>query len=152
MTRRPTQLGASALGLDPAIGAEGVMHMHRVPMLLGFFGWLMSLWCFYIILVKGKGPMGRFILLTYNLSALYAYSLSVKDDDNDDDEGGVDPAIWEIVSHRVVSVIVGVIWGIIAAVLASKGKKEMQQVKGLPQTAETVKEIPPTLKPGEQTR
>jgi Flp pilus assembly protein TadB len=50
------------------------------------------------------------------------------------------------------AVIVAVIWGIIAAVLASKGKKEMQQVKGLPQTAETVKEIPPTLKPGEQTR
>ncbi|MCU1633096.1 MAG: hypothetical protein JWM61_1748 [Micrococcaceae bacterium] len=50
------------------------------------------------------------------------------------------------------AVIVAVIWGIIAAVLAAKGKKEMQQVKGLPQTAETVKEIPPTLKPGEQTR
>jgi hypothetical protein len=40
---------------------------------LGFFGWLVSLLCFYIIVGRGKGPMGRFILLTYNLSALYAY-------------------------------------------------------------------------------
>lgn len=49
------------------------------------------------------------------------------------------------------AIIVAVIWGIIAAVLALQGKKEMKKVKGLPQTAETVKEIPPTLKPGEQT-
>ncbi|KAF9696482.1 hypothetical protein EKO04_005582 [Ascochyta lentis] len=84
------------------------------PYLLGFFGWLVSLLCFYIIVGKGKGPMGRFILLTYNLSALYAYSLSVKDEDEDDsDEGGISPEIWEIVLHRVVAVMVGCIWGIV---------------------------------------
>lgn len=49
------------------------------------------------------------------------------------------------------AVIVAVIWGIIAAVLAALGKKEMKQIRGMPQTAETVKEIPPTLKPGEHT-
>ncbi|KAF1836339.1 hypothetical protein BDW02DRAFT_567082 [Decorospora gaudefroyi] len=80
---------------------------------LGFFGWVISLFCFYIIVGKGKGPMGRFILLTYNLSALYAYSLSAKDDDEDDDEGGISPEIWEIVLHRVVAVMAGCIWGII---------------------------------------
>ena len=83
------------------------------PWLLGFFGWLMSLGCFYIILAQGKGPMGRFILLTYNLSALYAYSLSAKDNDDDDDEGGINPEIWEIVLHRFVAVIAGCLWGII---------------------------------------
>ncbi|KAG9689293.1 hypothetical protein KCU95_g9732, partial [Aureobasidium melanogenum] len=83
------------------------------PWLLGFFGWLMSLGCFYIILVQGKGPMGRFILLTYNLSALYAYSLSAKDNDDDDDEGGINPEIWGIVLHRFVAVIAGCIWGIV---------------------------------------
>lgn len=88
-------------------------HGDANPWILGFLGWIMSLWCFYLINAKGKGPMGRFILLTYNLGALYAYSLSVRDDDHDEDEGGVDPAIWEIVIHRVVSVIVGVIWGIV---------------------------------------
>ena len=82
-------------------------------LLLGFLGWLVSLFCFYIIVGKGKGPMGRFILLTYNLSALYAYSLSAQDDDDDDDEGGISPEIWEIVLHRVVAVMVGCLWGII---------------------------------------
>lgn len=59
--------------------------------------------------------MGRFIMLTYNLSALYAYLLSVRDDDNggDEDEGGISPEIWEIVLHRVVAVMIGCIWGII---------------------------------------
>ncbi|KAF2083558.1 hypothetical protein K490DRAFT_76468 [Saccharata proteae CBS 121410] len=83
------------------------------PFILAFFGWLISLGCFYIIIGKGKGPMGRFILLTYNLSALYAYSLSVKDEEDDDDEGGISPEIWEIVLHRVVAVMVGCIWGIV---------------------------------------
>lgn len=57
--------------------------------------------------------MGRFIMLTYNLSALYAYSLSVKDEEDDDDEGGISPEIWEIVLHRVVAVMTGCIWGIV---------------------------------------
>lgn len=83
------------------------------PYILAFFGWAVSLGCFYIIVGQGKGPMGRFILLTYNLSALYAYSLSVKDDDDDDDEGGISPEIWEIVLHRVVAVWAGCVWGII---------------------------------------
>ncbi|KAI9893223.1 MAG: hypothetical protein M1814_000350 [Vezdaea aestivalis] len=73
----------------------------------------MSVGCFYIIVAQGRGPMGRFILLTYNLSALYAYSLSVKDDENDDDEGGTDPHIFPITLHRVVAVMSGCIWGMI---------------------------------------
>ena len=46
-------------------------------------------------------------MLTYNLSALYAYSLSVQDADGDDDEGGVTPIITEIALHRVVAVLSG---------------------------------------------
>lgn len=75
--------------------------------LLAFFGWLMALWTAYIIVAQGKGPMGRFIMLTYNLSALYAYSLSVQEVDGDDDEGGVTPIITEITLHRVVAVLSG---------------------------------------------
>jgi hypothetical protein len=44
-------------------------------------------------------------------------------------------------------VVVALIWGIVAAVLASIGRKELKAVKGLPQTAATLHEIPPTLKP-----
>lgn len=83
------------------------------PFALAAFGWLMSYWTAYIIVAQGKGPMGRFIMLTYNLSALYAYSLSVKDLDDDDDEGGIDPIITEIVLHRVVAVLSGCLWGLI---------------------------------------
>lgn len=56
------------------------------PYGLATLGWLISLCCFYIIIAQGKGPMGRFILLTYNLSALYAYSLTVEDQKDHDDE------------------------------------------------------------------
>ena len=80
---------------------------------LAFCGWLMSFWTAFIIVAKGKGPMGRFIMLTYNLSVLYAYSLSVKDEDNDEDEGGVDPVISDIVVHRVVAVLTGCLWGLV---------------------------------------
>ncbi|KAF7920641.1 hypothetical protein BELL_0293g00090 [Botrytis elliptica] len=83
------------------------------PYALAFCGWLVSLPCFYIIIAKGNGPFGRFIMLTYNLSCLYAYSLSVKDSDQDDDEGGVRPIITEIAFHRVVAVLAGCIWGLI---------------------------------------
>ncbi|KIW05449.1 uncharacterized protein PV09_03338 [Verruconis gallopava] len=86
---------------------------NKNPWLLCFLGWIVSLGCFYIIVGRGKGPMGRFIMLTYNLSALYAYSLSVRDDDDDDDEGGISPVIWEIVLHRVAAVLVGCLWGLI---------------------------------------
>ena len=77
--------------------------------LLAFLGWIMSYWTAYVIVGMGKGPLGRFIMLTYNLSALYAYSLSVKDvdGDGDEDEGGGSPIITEIALHRVVAVLSG---------------------------------------------
>ena len=78
--------------------------------LLAFFGWLMALWTAYIIVAQGRGPMGRFIMLTYNLSALYAYSLSVQEVGDDDDEGGVTPMITEIALHRVIAVLSGYVF------------------------------------------
>ncbi|WP_347109137.1 phage holin family protein [Paenarthrobacter sp. S56] len=62
-------------------------------------------------------------------------------------------ALGQLVGLGWSAVIVAVIWGIVAAVLASIGRKELKTIKGLPRTAETVKEIPPTLKPNtEETR
>jgi hypothetical protein len=60
-------------------------------------------------------------------------------------------AIGELIGLGWAALVVAVLWAVIAAVLAAKGRKEMQQVRGLPATAETIKDIPPTLKPGEQT-
>ncbi|KPI41649.1 uncharacterized protein AB675_9017 [Cyphellophora attinorum] len=85
------------------------------PYILAVIGFAMAYWTGYINLVMGKGPMARFIMLTYNLSALYAYSLSVQDevDDGDEEDDFNNPLIWEIAGHRVTSVIVGCIWGLI---------------------------------------
>jgi hypothetical protein len=47
------------------------------------------------------------------------------------------------------AVIVAVIWGIIAAILALVGRKSLQSIRGLPKTADTVKRIPGALKGNE---
>ncbi|KAJ5360187.1 hypothetical protein N7517_009378 [Penicillium concentricum] len=79
---------------------------------LAVLGFFMALGPFYMIIVKGQGPMGRFILLTYNLSVLYAYSYSQTESDKQD-RSGEHLNITEIVLHRVISVTSGCIWGII---------------------------------------
>jgi hypothetical protein len=83
-------------------------------------------------MLAGAGVAGHFILLFLSLALMFAL-------------GALMPLGW-------AAVIVAVIWGIIAAVLTSKGRKELQQIKGMPQTGETLSEIPPTLKPGEVNR
>ncbi|RYP32087.1 hypothetical protein DL766_004094 [Monosporascus sp. MC13-8B] len=80
---------------------------------LAFLGWLVSFFAFYIMIDRGNGPFGRFILLTYNVSSLYAYSLTQKVEDDDDDEGGANPVITEIAYHRVVAVTMGIVWGLV---------------------------------------
>ncbi|PGH11210.1 hypothetical protein AJ80_07215 [Polytolypa hystricis UAMH7299] len=80
---------------------------------LAFIGWLMAVGTAYLIIAKGQGPMGRFIMLTYNLIVLYSYSLSRQDNEDGQDEGGDNPNVANIAVHRVISVVSGVIWGII---------------------------------------
>ncbi|KAF7155035.1 hypothetical protein CNMCM5623_005243 [Aspergillus felis] len=80
---------------------------------LAILGLVMATWTSYIIVVMGKGPMGRFIMLTYNLSVLYAYSLTQKEGSDDQDEGGDSPVITDITLHRVAAVLSGCIWGIV---------------------------------------
>lgn len=50
------------------------------------------------------------------------------------------------------ALVVAVVWAIITAVLASKGRREIKQVKGLPQTTQTAREIPDALKGNEDHR
>ena len=47
------------------------------------------------------------------------------------------------------ALIVAVIWGIIAAVLAIIGRNSLKSVRGIPKTADTVKKIPDALKGNE---
>ncbi|WP_411375037.1 phage holin family protein [Arthrobacter sp. MPF02] len=83
-------------------------------------------------MLAGAGVAGHFVLLFLSLALMFAL-------------GALMPLGW-------AAVIVAVIWAIIAAVLASTGRKELKQIKGMPQTGETLSEIPPTLKPGEVNR
>ncbi|MDM7831608.1 phage holin family protein [Cellulomonas edaphi] len=48
------------------------------------------------------------------------------------------------------AVIVAVVWGVIAAVLALRGRAEMRRVRGLPDTADSVKKIPNALQGNEE--
>jgi hypothetical protein len=83
-------------------------------------------------MLGGAGVAGHFVLVFLSLALMFAL-------------GALMPLGW-------AALIVAVIWGIIAAVLASIGRKELKQIKGMPQTGETLSEIPPTLKPGEVNR
>ncbi|MDO5499592.1 MAG: phage holin family protein [Propionibacteriaceae bacterium] len=68
--------------------------------------------------------------------------------------------LWWAIAHLIDSteprfgwsfVIVGVIWAVIAAILAGAGKSSLNKVEGAPRTAETVGQIPNALK-GEEAK
>ena len=65
-------------------------------------------------------------------------------------------ALWWAIGHLVglgwSAVIVAVIWGVIGAVLYSLGRKQLKQVQGAPQTAQTLGKIPDALKRNEENR
>lgn len=61
-------------------------------------------------------------------------------------------ALGTIVGNGWSGVIVALLWAIIAAVLFVVGRSAMKQVKGIPQTLDTVKQIPDTLKKNEENR
>jgi hypothetical protein len=78
-------------------------------------------------MLAGAGVAGHFVLLFLSLALWWAL-------------GTIMGLGWS-------GVVIAVIWAIVAAVLASMGRKELKAIKGLPQTTETLQEIPPTLKP-----
>jgi ABC-type Fe3+-siderophore transport system permease subunit len=78
-------------------------------------------------MLAGAGVAGHFVLLFLSLALWWAL-------------GTVMGLGWS-------AVVLAVIWGIIAAVLAALGRKQLNAIKGMPQTTETLQEIPPTLKP-----
>lgn len=97
--------------------------------ILAFIGWVMSLGCFWIVLHwKTRNPFGRFILLTFNLTALYSYSLSVRDNEDDEDEGGINPIVAEIAFHRFISVFIGILWAVFitTVVLPNSARKKLR--------------------------
>ena len=62
-------------------------------------------------------------------------------------------AVWglgQFIGLQWSGLIVAVVWAIVAAILAVVGKKELDRIKGLPQTADSVSKIPNALKGQEE--
>jgi hypothetical protein len=78
-------------------------------------------------MLAGAGVAGHFVLLFLSLALWWA--------------------LGTLIGLGWSAVVVAVIWAIVAGILAAMGRKELNAIKGMPQTAETLQEIPPTLKP-----
>ena len=61
-------------------------------------------------------------------------------------------ALGYLVGNAWSGVIVAIIWAIVALVLYLVGRKQLAQIKGAPQTVETVREFPDTIKRNEENR
>lgn len=65
-------------------------------------------------------------------------------------------ALWwglgESIGRGLSALVVALIWAIVAAVLAARGRTQLKAVNGLPKTAETAKKIPDALKGKEDLR
>lgn len=80
----------------------------------------------------GAGATGYLALVFLSLTIMFALAVLF---DND-----VPAAyIW-------AALIVTIIWAIVAAILAARGRKEIQSVQGAPRTVDSVKKIPEALK------
>ncbi|CAG8581661.1 54_t:CDS:2 [Ambispora gerdemannii] len=73
--------------------------------ILAIFGFLVALPCFYILMFTKYDRMGQFILLAYNLVALYKFNLRNAEDDEHLD-------LYEIAWYRSIAVGTGVLWGL----------------------------------------
>ncbi|KIJ60068.1 hypothetical protein HYDPIDRAFT_99557 [Hydnomerulius pinastri MD-312] len=111
--------------MSPTIGATNFLGLHRVlgtlfgaivaagiytlfpenGVVLSIFGFFFSLPCFYYICAKPDyATTGRFVLLTYNLTCLYAFNLREND-----------ISVLDIAFHRSTAVIVGVVWALLVS-------------------------------------
>lgn len=65
-------------------------------------------------------------------------------------------ALWAALAYLIgwgwSGLIVAVLWAVIAGILFAVGRSQMKKVKGVPQTVETLQEIPPTFKRNEENR
>ncbi|KAG8935418.1 hypothetical protein FRC01_000025 [Tulasnella sp. 417] len=107
--------------LSPTIGQTNFLSVHRIggtilgamtaagiytlfsynPYVLSVFGAFFSMPCFYYIIAKPQyATSARFVLLAYNLTALFCYNVR--------GSGGVDPLMVAI--RRAAAVTVGVVW------------------------------------------
>ncbi|WP_233404308.1 phage holin family protein [Actinotalea solisilvae] len=82
-------------------------------------------------MLAGAGVAGHFILLFLSIALWWG--------------------LGDLMDNNTISaIVVALLWAVVAAVLALKGRDELKQVQGVPQTQETVAEIPNALKGHEE--
>ena len=134
-------LNAHRFGAVVAAGVYSLFPENGI--VLSIFGFFFSLPCFYYIVAKPEyATTGRFVLLTYNLTCLYAYvirrgvwtlcwssSLTWMSRFNIREEN---IPVLDIAYHRSTSVTVGVIWALIASRLwwPSEARRELSKALG----------------------
>lgn len=107
------------LGATAAIGAYYLFPDDHVA--LPVFGALFSVPCFWWIIGRPQlASSGRFVLLTFNLTALYSYNLR---------KVGIE--VEEIALHRTVAVIVGVAWATVLNHLVWPFEARRELARGL---------------------
>lgn len=82
-------------------------------------------------MLSGAGVAGHFVLLFLSIALWWG--------------------LGDLMDNLTISaLIVALLWGIVAAVLALKGRDEIREVQGMPETADSVKKIPNALKGHEE--
>jgi hypothetical protein len=84
-------------------------------------------------MLAGAGVAGHFVLLFLSITLWMALAYLF------------DNLAWS-------ALVVAVLWGVVAAVLAATGRKELKNVEGVPRTTETAKRVPNALKGNEDPR
>ncbi|RIA95229.1 Fusaric acid resistance protein-like-domain-containing protein [Glomus cerebriforme] len=92
---------------------------------MSVFGFFIALGCYHFILYTKYNRIGQFILLTYNLVALYKFNLS------DSEEEDLD--IIEIAMYRAIAVGTGIIWGVYVTTYWWPYEARVELRKGLSQ-------------------
>lgn len=75
----------------------------------------------------GAGYAGHFVVLFLSIAAWWA--------------------LGNVIDNGWSALVVAAVWALIAAVLFSRGRAELKKVRGIPRTVESLRKIPPTLKP-----
>nr|WP_197981539.1 MULTISPECIES: phage holin family protein [unclassified Frigoribacterium] len=76
----------------------------------------------------GAGLTGLFALLFLSLAAMWG--------------------LGELIGLGWSSLIIAVVYAVVALVLFTRGRKEVKDITGAPKTADSLKKIPETVKPG----
>lgn len=61
-------------------------------------------------------------------------------------------ALGTLIGNGWSGLVVAVVWAVIAGVLFLVGRSNLKQVEGIPQTVDTLKQIPDTVKKNEENR